>query len=318
MREARSFGCDLIHAHLYEGAIAGFLPRLRVGVPLIADLQDSASEVLISTGAPRILVRIASAIEFVVAHRVDHILTSTPLLARWIENRFGIPRRKVTSLPDAVDTRLFDPQVHRPHRDSTLSSWGIPPGRTVICYVGMITRRQGAHILLETIRRAIAARKPWHFIVAGPAEHPFESEFASLVRSGRVTFLGPVDYLDCVPRLLGASDIGISPKLSTSEGNGKLLHYMAMGLPVVTRDLALHRDIVGDHGVYVRSDDPEDWLDGIALVAENPALREQVGYHLRERAVTHFSWDARIRTLLGVYRGILQGHRSSRGRARQV
>ena len=54
----------------------------------------------------------------------------------------------------------------------------------------------------------------------------------------RVTFTGRVPFANA-PYYLAAADIAVAPKLSTSEGSGKLLNYMAMAQPIVAYDLSL-------------------------------------------------------------------------------
>ena len=45
-------------------------------------------------------------------------------------------------------------------------------------------------------------------------------------------------------------DIGIAPKISATEGSGKLLAYMAASLPVVAFDTPVHREYLGNMGLY--------------------------------------------------------------------
>ena len=70
-----------------------------------------------------------------------------------------------------------------------------------------------------------------------------------------VTFTGRVPFSDA-PYYLSACDIAVAPKMSTSEGSGKLLNYMAMALPIVAYDTALNREYLGELGVYAL---PGDW-----------------------------------------------------------
>ena len=57
-------------------------------------------------------------------------------------------------------------------------------------------------------------------------------------------FTGRVKYSKA-PDLLALADVAVSPKrFGSGEGNGKLLNYMAMGLPVVAFEDPVNRAIL--------------------------------------------------------------------------
>ncbi len=56
-----------------------------------------------------------------------------------------------------------------------------------------------------------------------------------------VAFTGKIPY-DRAPEYLAFGDVAVAPKLSATEGSGKILNYMAMGLPVVAYDTPVSRE----------------------------------------------------------------------------
>ena len=97
----------------------------------------------------------------------------------------------------------------------------------------------------------------------------------------------------------------MAPKLSQTEGNGKLLNYIAMGLPTVAFDTSVSREILGELGVYAP---PGDW-SALAVELER-TLRDPRGAHdrgvaLRARAVADHNWDGSVGILLDVYARLL-------------
>lgn len=292
---------DLIHAHIFDGAAAALCAQFVAGVPLIADLQDSVSELLEFSGHSKLLVQAARVIERLVVRSADHIVTSSLHLAREIRHRFHLSDAHVTPLLDAVDTHLYDPERWRPLRDQTCAAHNIPKGRTIIAYVGGLSKRQGADTLVALADVVAQRGLPWHFLISGAGEPRYVLSLKSLSLSGHLTYLGPAHYTHEVPRLLGAADIGISPKPPTSEGNGKLLHYMAMGLPAIVFDSEANRELLGGAGIYVRSNEATEWIEALTNLAEEPHMSKALGVRLREHAVKHFSWDVRIEDLLRIY-----------------
>jgi glycosyltransferase involved in cell wall biosynthesis len=99
----------------------------------------------------------------------------------------------------------------------------------------------------------------------------------------------------------------VAPKVSATEGNGKVLNYMAMALPVVAFDAPVNRELLGDLGLYAPHGDAAALGDALlaALRAESAARAR--GQALRARAAAHFSWDTAARRLDAVYRRLVCG-----------
>ena len=83
----------------------------------------------------------------------------------------------------------------------------------------------------------------------------------------------------------------VSPKMSETEGNGKLLNYMAMGLPTVTFDTPVSREILGDLGVYATTGDHHALAGELEGVLFDDRSARSLGESLRERAVRVYSWQ---------------------------
>jgi glycosyltransferase involved in cell wall biosynthesis len=113
------------------------------------------------------------------------------------------------------------------------------------------------------------------------------------------------------PAHLALGDVAVAPKLSTTEGCGKILNYMAMTLPTVAFDLPVTREYLGTLGVYAREiGDPAALADAIAGLLDDPDRRAGLGQKLRERARSHFSWERAGKQLLNIYDGVLDARRA--------
>jgi glycosyltransferase involved in cell wall biosynthesis len=106
----------------------------------------------------------------------------------------------------------------------------------------------------------------------------------------RVSFTGRIDYLRA-PEYLGLGDIAVSPKLSKTEANGKLLNYIACGLPTVVFDTPINREILGDVGFYAEYGSVDDLARQIMSLAGDSFTRENLSRASRTRALDVFSWD---------------------------
>jgi glycosyltransferase involved in cell wall biosynthesis len=146
-----------------------------------------------------------------------------------------------------------------------------------------------------------------HFLIMGFPNLPHYKQLAAdLGVADRVTFTGKVIYEEA-PTHLALGDVAVAPKLSTSEGCGKILNYMAMTLPTVVFDIPVTREYLGAQGVYAgETGDPGALADAITGLLDDPGRRAELGQKLRERAARHFSWERAGRQLLSIYDGVLK------------
>jgi glycosyltransferase involved in cell wall biosynthesis len=120
-----------------------------------------------------------------------------------------------------------------------------------------------------------------------PTVERYEALARTLGVSERVTFLGRLPYSEA-PRYLALGDVAVAPKKSEAEGYGKLVNYMAAGLPIVAFDTPLSREYLGPLGRYVASGNPTALADGLAAALTDPG-RGFLGAALRKRAIELYS-----------------------------
>ena len=97
------------------------------------------------------------------------------------------------------------------------------------------------------------------------------------------------------------SDVAVSPKISETEGNGKLFNYMAAGLPTVCFDNPVNLDILGDDGIYVKERDAESFARAILETLHAEEAAEALGMRLKKRAEER-AWAREKGTMIRVYR----------------
>ncbi len=301
---------DIVHGHLHEGALIGyFLSRLQ-RVPLVADFQGSMTGEMVDhqfLNPKGPWYRWVRLLELRIAQLPDVIVTSTQQAAYMLERDFNCGSRRVYPLPDCVNLDFFRPGVLTPEEvTARRAALGIPPGRPVVAYLGLLADYQGTPLLVRGARVLKQCGVDVHFLIMGfPAVSHYRQMAADLGVADRVTFTGKVPYEEA-PAHLALGDVAVAPKLSATEGAGKILNYMAMTLPTVAFDTPVSREYLGTLGVYAeRSGDPAVLADAIASLLNDPQRRTELGRKLRARVARHFSWDRAGRHLLAVYRTAL-------------
>ena len=305
---------DVIHAHLHEGALIGLVVSRLFGRPMVFDFQGSMTgEMLDHHFLKRqgTAYRLFRWLETRIDRRAPLILTSTANAQSLLVDEFGCPPARVRPLPDCVDTDMFrsvytyDPA----DRAALRCELGIPANRKLIVYLGLLAEYQGTGLLLEAMQRVVSARQDVHLLLMGfPNLDQYAQKVESLGISDFVTLTGRIPY-EQAPAYLALGDMAVAPKLSLTEGAGKLLNYMAVGLPVVAFDTPVAREYLGaDGALAVRGDVGSlaaNLLAHVHLACATPDQLRITGQRLRQRAVQSFSLDKAGRLIVQAYQDLL-------------
>jgi glycosyltransferase involved in cell wall biosynthesis len=305
---------DIVHGHLHEGACIGYPLSRLARAPLVFDFQGSLTAEMMDHGFLRPTSRWYGAtrtLEATINRRADAVVTSTRHGADLLVREFGCAVRRISVVADGVNVERFCPPPERSARAARVAALrarlGLPEGAPVVVYLGLLAEYQGLSLLLRAAQRVLAAEPDVYFLLLGyPGQTHYAAQAAALGIGGRVRLPGRVPYEEA-PDYLALGTVAVAPKVSATEGNGKVLNYMAMALPVVAFDAPVNRELLGDLGLYAPHGDAAALGDALlaALRAESAARAR--GQALRARAAAHFSWDTAARRLDAVYRRLVCG-----------
>ncbi len=254
-RRAKAFKPQIVHAHLHEGIAIATAIRQLFGIPFIADLQGGLTAELIDHEfiSPESLVtRHVERVERWLIRRPDALVASSAAGAAWLVAH-GASSGRVESLPDGVDLDRFHPG---PPPEGLRNSLGLD-GKQVVVFLGVLTEYQGVDALLTSVPSVVREVPNAHFLIMG---YPNEAEYRAKVRDLRlessVTLTGRIPY-EQARDYLALGSVAVSAKQSLTEANGKLVNYMACGLPIVATDTPVNREILGIFGALCA-----DWGHG--------------------------------------------------------
>ncbi len=297
---------DVIHAHLHEGALIALVLGRLFGVPTVFDFQGSMTGEMIDHGFLRqggLAHRLLRRLETWIDRRCPAIFTSTAQARQLLVCDFGCEEERVHILQDRVQTTVFRPASDYPAEQlaALREQLGILAGCKVIVYLGLLAEYQGTDLLLQAFARVAAARPDVRLLLMGfPRVEHYRGRARELGVEERVIFTGRVPYGDA-PSYLALGDVAVAPKLSLTEGSGKLLNYMAVGLPVVAFDTAVAHEYLGAEGAYAASGDVEQLARKLLGSLNEPSKAHVAGHRLRERAVRKFGWLAGGEQIVGIY-----------------
>lgn len=310
---------DIIHAHLHEGALIGLVMSRLFRTPMVFDFQGSLTGEMLDHHFLRRespAYRLFRWLETWIVRHAPVIFTSSANAQRLLAEEFGCPPEQLRILPDCVNADTFRPaDTYPPEELAALrAQLDIPARRKLIVYLGLLAEYQGTDLLLKALRNILDVRQDVHLLLMGfPNEERYRDQARDLGIEDHVTFTGRVPYPQA-PRYLALGDVAVAPKLSQTEGAGKLLNYMAVGLPVVAFDIPVAREYLGPYGLLAVPGDIESLAHYllVSLKSTDTAseqLRRQ-GHHLRDRAVQNFSWSAAGRELIRTYQELLKTYKN--------
>ena len=190
---------------------------------------------------------------------------------------------KIRVIHNGIDLSVFDVAVSK---EDCRRNLGLPEDALIVGNIGRLSKEKNHKLMIDALLRMPAHVKGL-IIGEGPLRKRLEE-----VSSGRIYFTGQREY-NLIPLALKAMDIFCSPSLW--EGFGiAVVEAMASGLPVVASDIATHREVLGEAGLFFPEGDAGALAKALKAIMDDPALRASLGMKAGERA-GRFSMDETVK-----------------------
>ena len=302
---------DLVHSHTWYANMAGHTASLLYGIPHIVSahslepLRPWKADQLgggyqISSWAEKTAYESAAAIISVSDGMRADVLSAYP----------SVDPAKVHTIRNGVDVSKFAPNAD----PSVLAKYGIT-GRYAT-FVGRITRQKGLAHLLKAWK-SVPAEYGLVLCAGSPDEEGIGAEVSELITELQKTrkniwWIKNMLVHDELTAVLTQADLFLCPSIYEPLG---LVNLEAMGcqtavlasrvggIPEVVDHLKTGElvDYSSDHAKF-----EGDLSNAINRLMSDPQLLTQYGIAGRERAKTHFGWDAVAQATIALYRSVLR------------
>jgi glycosyltransferase involved in cell wall biosynthesis len=245
------------------------------------------------------------------AAAADAVIATDTSLEPFVLEHLGIPRSRMTTIPNALDLRAIDAAIAAADPGALRRRHGVGADERVLLSVGRLEESKGFHVLL----RALAAlhdhgsidARPWRWTVLGdgPYRPALDALASSLGLGPRVRFAGRVTDGD-MHGWHEAAELFIHPTLY--EGSSLVtLEAMAHRRAVVASAAGGIPDKVrpGESGWLVAPGDPSSLAAAISGALADPARLARYGLAGRAIVEREFSWDAAGDATVALYRRLL-------------
>jgi len=273
---------DVLHAHLEYAVILGIVAGLITSTPVVVTLHNMRMN------------RWGKLANFLIRSGAQQVIAVGPSVAKAYQSAVG------TNIRVEVNPIMPIPLLVEAEDISLRREIAVDPTRPLILSVGRVTAQKGFGYLLaglDILRRT----HPQVFLAIagwGWSLDELTAQVQSLNLQNHVRFLG---LRDDVPRLMAASDIYVSSSLW--EGMPvSILEAMAAGLPVVATAVGDVPYVVREEtGLLVSPASPEQLSSALALLLDDPSLREQLGLAGRKYVSKFHNPDVWFHNLLAIY-----------------
>lgn len=212
-------------------------------------------------------------------------------------------RGKVREIAWGANVELFDRTRLQEQETRDLRLEINPLGKRVVGFLGSFRSWHGVREFVQVAQTILKTRDDILFLMIGSGELLEETrvQVARANLQGKIILTGAVEYAR-VPYYLALCDVGVAPfntqvhpplRVGFYWSPLKVHEYMAMGLPVVTIDVAGLNNIVRDEqeGLLYPENDLEKMRAAILKLVDDSELAKRLGDAGRARVVENFSWQ---------------------------
>ena len=207
----------------------------------------------------------------------------------------------VKVIPDA-----FDPQVYFPvDRQEARAALGLPPAAYIIGYAGLTFAYRRLDLLVEAFAKISQSCDNALLVLVGgrPSEVAELRAQASMLKvpAAKIVMPGSVSQ-ERAALFLNAADILVIPDTVTqlTASPLKLFEYMAVGKPIVLKDMNALREILNGDAEYFSEGDVSSLVSALQRLRLDPARSSQIaaGALARASAFTYAARAENIRSMI--------------------
>jgi glycosyltransferase involved in cell wall biosynthesis len=296
-------GFDVIHAHNPPDTLfLVALPFKLLGKKFVFDHHDVCPELYLSrySAEPGVYTSLLRAFEWCSLKLAD-VTVATNNSYKEIEIERGGVR------PDRIFIVRNGPSCER--MTSKAPSERLRRlNKTILCYVGSLNPQDGVDYLLRALDRLKndLQRDDFYCVIIGDGDSLRDLQrLADQLRlNGCVELTGFISDKELLENL-AAADICVDPDPASPLNNVstwiKIMEFMAYGKPIVSFDLKETRFSAQDAALFVPPNDELAFARAIAVLMDDPELRQKLGRFGRERVERELQWSVTGQNLLAAY-----------------
>jgi glycosyltransferase involved in cell wall biosynthesis len=293
---------EVVHAHSFEAAIAGYLVRALHGVPVVYHGHTGLADELPTYFEGRVARHLARVLGRVVDRTVPRHADAAIAVSRDMVDLLqagGVDPERIELVPPGLDYPRFEPcerqMLERRH--------GLPPGPKVV-FAGNLCRYQNLPVLWRAFAAVRRARPDVHLVVASHDPEVTSTSGYEGLPPGSVTPIRDGNF-ERMRELLAISDVAVSLSAMQFGFPIKLLNYMAAGKAIVAAAPSAKGLEHLETALLVPPHDAEAVAAGVVRLLDDGELRARLGARARDHFEREHLWPPLVDRLAAVYERVL-------------
>jgi glycosyltransferase involved in cell wall biosynthesis len=290
---------NLIHGHDYKSDLFAMMLRWWMGRQRFALVSTAHAWVMLGLRG-----ELYRRLDLALMRRFDHLIAVSHATKREMVAA-GIPPNLISVIHNAIDTDAWSPCLAT---SALREELGLDQACPVIGYVGRIMPEKDLETWLRAAAMVAQQYLEAQFVLVGEGRDgvtlgQLQCLATELGLAERVHFPG---YRAQLLPVYGSFDLFVLS--SRREGlPNSILEAMAVGLPVVTTDVAGTSELVldGQTGYVVPQGDVDRLAQAMVTLVANRQLRQRMGQAGRERIEREFSFTHRLQCIEALYMKML-------------
>ncbi|MFT6842928.1 MAG: glycosyltransferase involved in cell wall biosynthesis [Psychroserpens sp.] len=298
-KKAKELDSDIYHFHDPELISVG-LKLKKLGKKVIFDVHENTSlQIKDKEYLPKIsrglLSKVYRIYEKIYLKKFDYLILAEKSYQNYYENlsqKFEV----VLNMPD------IEPLVNVVNNKD----------KNELFYIGGISNNRGLDVTIEAIK-ILKDEFPDVFMhYVGSYDQKILDNLDLKSIENNVKFYGEMPLLDGLQYSRNAK-IGLSIlkpiENYTKSYSTKIFEYMALGMPVITSNFQLYKDVVErfNCGICINPLKSKELADAITYLFNNPKEARQMGENGAKVVSEKYNWKREEKKLLKIYQEILQG-----------
>jgi len=292
---------DLIHCNV---ASLGLIPIIRRGInriPIVETFHGIPQWWL----EPKIMDKLAYTAELGAVRVVAKLASSKTSVSNFVRSAL----QQILGIESSVvHNGITHCSFSEPTREQSRKMLKIEEDTLTALFVGRLHPAKDPMTLLRALEiMAKRGRKMKLLVVGdGPLSNLFHREVSELGLERQVTSWR---YLPSLHPVYSAADVFCFPSVNEAFGI-VLLEAMDHSLPLLVSDSGAAHEVAGSSGITFRTGDEIDLSNKLTQLADDPTMRQKLGWEGRRRLDEEFRLDSMVKGYIRVYEETL----SSRGR----
>ncbi len=272
-------------------ALAAYLVAFFKRRPFLLEVRDLWPDFAIEMGIlkSRTLIYLARWVEKFLYHRCTHVLVNSPAYIAHVQSK-GVPREKITLIPNGVDPTMFDPA----EQGASIRETYHLQGKFVVAYAGAMGPANDIPVIIRAADR-LKDFNEIRFLLVGDGKS--KDQIIEQIKNLGLTnvILAGVHPKSQIRYFLGAADACLAalqniPMFGSTYPN-KVFDYMAAGRPTLLAIDGVIRQVIenGSAGIFVSPGNDADLAEKVLWLFRHPDESQQMGKNARKYVCQYFN-----------------------------